>query len=120
MGADDTTDKMFPPPEERHGAPVVPLPLTRSIREEFLAHRLHIDGELKAWRDELGEALARLSPAPTPGGALDKAKAGALASLRYGGVALALGEAAAQIASVTGHSEIAGPIQTILTLLRGS
>lgn len=113
MADEEVTEKLFPP-EER------PIPLRPSIREEFAAHHLAIKGELAAWRAELGEALARLSPAPTPGGALDKAKAGALASLRYGGVALALGEAAAQIAAVSGHAEIAGPIQTILTLLRGS
>jgi hypothetical protein len=118
MADDDTTDRLFPPPES--GIAARPLPLAPSIREEFLAHRLHVDGELKAWRHELGEALSRLSPAPTPGSAMAKAKAGALASLRYGGVALALGEAAAQIAAVSGHAEIAGPIQTLLNLLRGS
>jgi hypothetical protein len=113
MADDDITDRMFPP-EAR------PIPLRPSIREEFAAHHASIQAELAAWRLQLGEALARLSPAPTPGSAMAKAKAGALASLRYGGVALALGEAAAQIAAVSGHAEIAGPIQTLLNLLRGS
>lgn len=119
MGSDDTTDKMFPPPEERHGAPVVPLPLARSIREEFLAHRLVIEDEIKAWRVELCEALARLSPPVTPSGAAAKAKDAGLAALRYGGVAVAGGELVAAIAKAAGHPEIEGPIRTVLTLLAG-
>lgn len=72
---DETTDKMFPPPEsgveeQRWPLKERPLPLQRSIRAEFLLHRLKIEEELAAFRLELGEALARLSPVPTVGGSL--------------------------------------------------
>lgn len=118
-GDDDTTDKLFPPPEERHGAPVIPLPLTRSIREEFLAHRLVIEDQLKAWRAELGEGLARLSPPVTASSVVEKAKAGALAGLRYGGVAVAAGELAAAVAQAAGRPEIEGPIRVLVSLFTG-
>jgi hypothetical protein len=117
--SDETTDKMFPPPEERHGAPVIPLPLTRSIREEFLAHRLVIESELKAWRVELGAGLARLTPPVTASGIASKAKAGALAGLRYGGVAVAAGELAAAVAQAAGRPEIEGPIRVLVSLFSG-
>jgi hypothetical protein len=122
MADDETTEKLFPPPER-------PIPLRPSIREEFSAHHIVIREELKTWRGELAAALARLAPplepepqAPAvgPPSVVDKAKAGALAGLRYGGVALALGEVAAQLAAALGHPEIAGPVQTLLRLLGGS
>jgi hypothetical protein len=72
-GPDETTDRMFPPPENPNPDP--PRPLTPSIREEFLAHRLHIDAQLEAWRTHLGEALARLSPEATVKGALARGAA---------------------------------------------
>jgi hypothetical protein len=117
--SDDNTDKMFPPPESS-GVVEVPFPLAPTLRDEFLAHRLHIDRELKAWRTELGLALARFSPALTPRGALAKVKNGVFASFRYGGVALLLGEVAAEIANKTGHPEIEGPIRLLITLFGGS
>jgi hypothetical protein len=120
MADDETTEKLFPPPER-------PIPLRPSIREEFSAHHIVIREELKTWRGELAAALARLAPPPepqpepqAPPSVVDKAKAGALAGLRYGGVALALGEVAAQLAAALGHPEIAGPVQTLLRLLGGS
>lgn len=116
--ADETTEKMFPPPEG--GAPVEPLPLVRDLRHEYLAHRRHIDAELSAWRLELGTALARLSPEITPASIGQKVKTGALAGLRYGGVALALGEVAAEAAKLAGSPEIEGPIRVLVKLLGGS
>ena len=53
----------------------------------------------------------------TVGSTLAKVKAGALAGLRYGGVAVALGELGAQVAKATGHPEIEGPIRAVMTLL---
>jgi hypothetical protein len=116
--ADETTDRMFPPPER--GATVEPLPLVRDLRHEYLAHRRHIDGELRAFRLELGEALVRFSPPITAASVGAKVKAGALASLRYGSVALALGEAAAQVANVAGRPDIEGPIRVLVQLLGGA
>ncbi len=116
--SDETTDKMFPPPETS-GVMETPFTLAPTLRDEFLAHRLHIDKELKAWRNELGLALVRLSPQLTPSGALSKVKHGVLAGFRYGGVALLLGEAAAEIANKTGHPEIEGPLRVLITLFGG-
>jgi hypothetical protein len=110
--ADEVTEKLFPPPER-------PIQLRPSIREEFAAHHLAIRSELEGFRVELAAALARLTPPVTPAGALAKAKAGAIAGLRYGGVALALGEAAAQLAAVTGHPEIEGPIRMLINAFGG-
>ena|SRR5688572_9739064 len=115
---DDTTDKMFPPPESS-GVVEVPFTLAPTLRDEFLAHRHHVDKELKAWRTELGLALARFSPELTPSGALTKVKGGMLAGLRYTGVAVAAGEVIAEIAKATGRSEIEGPIRVLITLFRG-
>jgi hypothetical protein len=116
--SDETTDKMFPHPESS-GVVEVPFPLAPTLRDEFLAHRRHIDAELKAWRTELGLALARLSPELTPGGALAKVKGGVLAGLRYTGVAVAAGEVIAEVAKATGRPEIEGPIRVLITLFRG-
>lgn len=108
--ADETTDKVFPPRER------TPVDL---LRDEYLAHRLHVDEELKAWRLELGAALARFSPEITPASIGAKVKAGALLSFRYGGVALALGEVAAEAAKLSGLTEIEGPIRVLVKLLGG-
>jgi len=69
MGADDTTDKLFPPPEGE-GTGVRPIPLSPSIRQEFLLHRLKIEEGLAEFRLELNQALERLAPYPTPAGAV--------------------------------------------------
>ena len=121
MGHDDTTDKLFPPPEARSGVQA-PIPLQPSIRAEFMAHRVHLDAEASAIRREVAAALHRLAAPPevTAAGAVEKVKAGALAGLKFGGVALALGEATAALAGAMGHPEVEGPIRTLLTLLGGS
>jgi hypothetical protein len=117
-GPDETTDMLFPPPES--GATNVrPLPLTRSIREEFLQHRVYIDDKVKAIQTDIGLALARLSPSVTPATAGAKVKGGVLAGLKYGGVALALGEGLAALAKATGHPDAEGPIRAVLQLLNG-
>jgi hypothetical protein len=113
MADDEVTDKLFPP-EER------PIPLRPSIREEFAAHHLAIRADLERFRVELAAALARLTPPVTTAGAIDKAKAGALAGLRYGGVALALGEAGAEVAKLLGRPDIEGPVRLLIQLLGGS
>ncbi len=85
MGADDTTDKLFPP--EGEGTGIHPIPLTPSIRQEFVAHHLAIRTELALWRVELTQALERLSPAPTVGSAVRR---GAMAATRGGAVVVAV------------------------------
>lgn len=71
MGRDDTTDKLFPHQMVPESGDVErPIPLAPSVRQEFALHRQEIADELKAWRHELGEALARLSPVPTVGSTL--------------------------------------------------
>jgi len=120
MGRDDTTDKMYPPKEERSGL-TAPIPLLPSIREEFLAHRKHIDDEVTKTRKAVEAALLRLGAPPevTAAGATAKLKGGALAGLRYGSLFLVLGEALAQVAGALGHQEVAGPILTLIKLLKG-
>lgn len=108
-GPDETTDKLFPPPES--GVAERPLPLAPSLRTEFLAYRLHFDKELKALHAKVDQALANLPQAVPSTSVLGSVKNGALVTLRYGGVALAVGELAAQIAKAAGHPEIEGPIR---------
>lgn len=76
-GPDETTDKLFPHQLRSVSAtvevpPERPIPLQRSVREEFVLHRQEIADELKAWNLQLGEALARLSPVPNVGGTLKR------------------------------------------------
>jgi hypothetical protein len=88
MANDDTTDKLFPHQLRSVSGEVErPIPLQPSIRAEFAQHRLEIDTQLRAFRLELGEALARLSPVPTVGGALRR---GALTAGKLGPVVLAV------------------------------
>lgn len=97
-GPDETTDRLFPHqmiPES--GTVERPLPLGKSIREEFAEHRLQIADELKLWRHELGEALARLSPVPTVG-----------SSLRRG--AVLAGKGTPLVAAVLALLEVAIPL----------
>ncbi len=110
MGADDTTDKHFPRelPSES-GVVERPIPLAPSIRQEFVEHRLAVERELGLMRHDLGEALARLSPVPTVGGALRR---GAVAATRGGAVVVAaLGLAEVVIPLV--RPEWAGPLKAL-------
>jgi hypothetical protein len=91
MGADDTTDRLFPhqmvPVSSTVERPVeLPLPLQRSIRQEFAEHRLFIEDQLKAYNTRLDLALQRLSPQPSVGGAV---RGGLLAAGKLGPVVLA-------------------------------
>lgn len=86
-GPDETTDRLFPHQMVSESGEVErPVPLAPSIRAEFAQHRLEIAEELKAWRVELGEALARLSPVPTVGGAV---RGGLISARKLGPVVLA-------------------------------
>jgi len=116
MEREEVTEKLFPPPGSNTDIQMPPP----TIRDEFLAHRLHFDKELKAWRLELGAALTRMSPPITPASVAAKARAGALAGLRYGGVALAAGEFVAALAKATGHPEIEGPVRVLITMFGGT
>lgn len=71
MGADDTTDKLFPHQMRSESAVIeLPVPLQKSVRQEFVEHREAIESQLKAWDLRLGEALAQLAPTPSVGGTL--------------------------------------------------
>ncbi len=107
-GPDETTDRMFPP---ESGVEEVerPLPLQRSIRSEFLMHRLAVEQDLAAFRLELGEALARLSPVPTVGGAIRR---GAVVASKGGAVVVAvLGVLELIVPSI--KPEWAGPLKAL-------
>lgn len=115
---EDTTDKMFPP-AEGGVPPERPLPLQPSLRSTFIAHHAAILEQFGAFRKEmLGLVDARLKELaePKPANVGATLKNGALAGLRYGGVALALGEVAAQLAHALGHPELEGPIRFFLKL----
>lgn len=128
MGADDTTDRMFPVPEgghDRKHAPPDPIPLAPSIRQEFVAHHVAILGHLAEFERILYERLPKAPErgeapeVPSPASVRQKVTGGALVALRYGGVAVAGGELAAAVARALGRPEIAGPIEVLTQLLRG-
>jgi hypothetical protein len=115
----DTTDKVFPPPENPN--PDAPIPIGPSLRVEFVRHRQHLDREFAAIRQDVAAALARLSPAAKhPETIGQRVKNGALAGMRYGAVAMAAGELGAALAKATGHPEVEGPLRVFLNLLGGS
>lgn len=114
---DEVTEKLFPPPGSNTDIRLPPP----TIREEFLAHRLHIDQQLESWGKRLDETLGQLEAAvsPSPSSVAKKAGGAVLKATRYGGVALLLGEAAAQAAHLSSNpqlQQLEGPIRVILQL----
>lgn len=64
-GPTETTDRLFPPPENAN--PDAPIPLGVSVRTEFALHRVTIERQLHTFGSKLDEALERLSPSiPSP------------------------------------------------------
>jgi hypothetical protein len=116
MAEDDTTDKLFPPPEsaivER------PIPIGPSIRMEFLAHRRHLDSEMKAMRAELTAALERFAPEPTPASTARRIGRGAAIGGRYGAAILAA-LALLQAVVKAWRPELSGPIDSVIQLFGG-
>lgn len=115
MTDDEDTERVWPPPE--HSSVVEkPIAIGPSIRQEFMAHRRHIDGELKVFRLELAAALARLSLDKSPASAARKAAHSALVGGKYAAVVLAaLG--LLQGAVKLWRPELAGPFEDLLQLL---
>lgn len=111
-GPDETTDRMFPPPENANPQP--PIPLTPSIREEFLAYRQHFDTQLAAFRTELGAALAQLSPADTVKSALQR---GVASGGRITVAILAI-LAVAEMAIKARYPHLAGPLGELIAEIR--
>lgn len=109
----DTTDKVFPPPENPN--PDAPIPIGPSLRVEFMVHRKHLDREMTLIRQAVEKAMA-----PRVDTIVQRVKAGAIAGMRYGAVAMATGELGAALAKATGHPEVEGPLRVLLTLLGGS
>ena len=130
MGADDTTEKLFPPPEGGHDrrhapAEVHPIPLAPSIRQEFSVHHSAILGYFATFEGMLDKRLPKPADAPSdpdlpsPKSVRQKVTGGALTALRYGSVAVAGGELVAAVARALGRPEIAGPVEVLTQLLRG-
>ena len=125
MGSDDTTDKLFPMPETRHGAPVIPLPLTRSLREEFLVHRLELNAEREVVLTEIKNTLARIENAakperkdPSPDSVARKAQQAGLWALAKSPLVLtALG--IIQVAVKAWRPDLSGPLDAIAEYLKG-
>ena len=117
-GPDDTTDKLFPPPETTDVFP--PMPPGRSIREEFLVHREGIRKELEAFRADIVKLLAAQGGPKVPTGAEARSRAvqGALKGLKYGAALTAGAECAAQVLKVW-RPELAGPVEVIMSIVRG-
>ena len=117
-GPDDTTDKLFPPPETTDVFP--PLPAGRSIREEFIAHREGIRKELKEFRADIVKLLAAhgATKEPSPSVARAQVARGALAGLKWGSVILAGAETIVQVLKVW-RPELAGPVEVLVSFLRG-
>lgn len=106
------TDKVFPPfPESRERV----ISIGPSIRQEFLAHRRHIDAELSSFRLELQSALERLSPDVTPASAARRVASGARQAAKMGGIVLAI-LGALTVALKARHPELAGPLGDLLKL----
>lgn len=115
--ADETTEKMFPPPPES-GQVARPIPIGPSLRQEFLAYRLHFDEQIAALRGDFSKVVARLPQAKPTTTLGARAANGAIAGLRYGSVALLVGELGAEVAKIW-RPELEGPARVILSLLRG-
>ena len=117
-GPDDTTDKLFPPPETTDVFP--PLPAGRSIREEFIAHRRGITLELKEFRADIVKLLAAhgATKEPTAREARAQVTRGALATLKYGAALTAGAECLVQVLKVW-RPELAGPVEVLVSFLRG-
>lgn len=114
----DTTDKMFPPPESGERA-AAPIPLTPSVREEFLAHRLHLDRQATLTRQSVEDALERLKPADvTPRSALQTLGKGAALGGKYGGIVLA-GLGVLQAVVKVFKPALAGPLDSLIQLFGG-
>jgi hypothetical protein len=130
MGVDDTTKKLFPPPEgghDRKHAPrdpeeeLKPIPLAPSIRQEFATHHRQILGYFGLFETMLDERLPKPKDGdlPSPASVRNRVTSGALTAFRYGGVAVAAGELAAAAARALGRPEIAGPIEVLVSVFRG-
>lgn len=112
-GPNETTDRMFPPPEEPD--PSAPIPLGPSLRVEFLTHRKHLDREMTLVRQEVAAAFARVAPDVTPASAAQRVARGALVAGKAGGLILAV-LATLQVALQAKHPELAGPLGDLLKL----
>lgn len=117
MSSDDTTDRLFPPPEQT-GITERPIPIGPSIRQEFASHRRHIDGEFQAMRTALAAALERFAPEPSPASTLKRMGRGAALGGKYGAAILAaLGLVQGLVK--TYRPDLAGPFDALLSVLGG-
>jgi hypothetical protein len=113
---DDTTDKLFPPPES--AVVEAPIPIGPSIRQEFVLHRRYIDKQLEEFGKKLDSALERLAPEASPSSALRKVGRGAAAGGRYGAAILA-GLGLVQAVVKLWRPELAGPFDSLMQVFGG-
>ena len=109
----EDTDRSFPPFPESH-VTERPIPIGPSIRQEFLAHRRHIDTQLEAF----GKQLERLTPAElTPASAGRKVASGALRGTKWGAVIVGV-LGLLQVALKLKRPDLAGPLDDLIALFR--
>jgi hypothetical protein len=116
-GPNETTEKLFPPPENPN--PDAPIPLGPSIRIAFKEHKADVAKTLAAYELRLEGFEARLPAAVSPQSVLGVVKGGVLKAGKVTPILLLLGEAAAQIATALGHTTWVGPIRFITGLFGG-
>lgn len=115
-GPTETTDRMFPPPENPN--PDAPVPLGPSIRVQFQQHREGVSGTLAAYEKRLGAVEAKVTPAH-PQSVLGAVKGGVIKAGKVTPILLLVGEVVAQVASLLGKTDWVGPIRFITSLFGG-
>ncbi len=126
MAADETTEKLFPPPEGGHDrrhapAEVQPIPLAPSIRVEFATHHSAILGYLSEFEKLLEARLPKKGDPdlPSPTSVRQKVTGGALKGLRFGAQALMAAQLAADLAHELGFTQLEGPLRLVVQILLG-
>ncbi len=126
MGADDTTDKLFPVPEGGHDrrhapADLPPIPLAPSIRVEFAAHHSAILGYLSEFEKILEARLPKPGDPdlPSPASVRQRVTGGALKGIRFGAQALMAAQLAADLAHELGYTQLEGPLRLLVQVMLG-
>jgi hypothetical protein len=109
----EDTDRSFPPFPESH-VTERPIPIGPSIRQEFLAHRRHIDKQFEAFSKKL-DALT--PPELTPSSAGRRVACGALRGTKWGAAIVGV-LGLLQVALKLKRPELAGPLDDLIALFR--
>lgn len=126
MGTDDTTEKLFPPPEGGHDrkhapAELAPIPLAPSIRVEFASHHSAILGYFATFETMLDARLPKPGDPdlPSPASVRQRVTGGALKGIRFGAQALMAAQLAADLAHELGYTQLEGPLRLVVQVLMG-